>query len=209
MLKIAKSQVRVKICGITRLEDAQAAVRFGADAIGFVFADSPRQISPKKAREISRKIGPFVTRVGVFVNEPVKRVLSVMDAAMLDVVQLHGLESPEMCGDLAPYRVIKVFRIGPHFSTKDMNCYAVEAFMFESDTRLAGGSGQTWDWKRLARTPFAAPIIVTGGLNPANVQRAIRTLKPYAVDVSSGVEKQPGVKDHHLMETFIRNAKAV
>jgi phosphoribosylanthranilate isomerase len=205
MLKSAKT--RVKICGITNLADAQAAVRFGADAVGFVFAKSPRQITVRRAREISAKIGPFVPRVGVFVNETLSRVASIMEEAMLDVAQLHGIETPEYAAKLAPYRVIKVFRVGEKFAVSSLGRYAVDAHMLETDARVAGGSGQTWDWRRLTAARFKTPIIVTGGLNPDNVQKAIRTLKPYAVDVSSGVEKRPGIKDHNLMEKFIRHAK--
>lgn len=206
MLK--KHPVRVKICGITRLEDAEAAVQLGADAVGFVFAKSPRQVSLRAAAQIASRLGPFVTRVGVFVNSPVQQVLSVMDSVGLDVAQLHGNESSADCAKLFNRRVIKVFRVGEHFSTKEMSRYQVAAHMLETDARVAGGSGQSWDWTRLSRARFSTPIIVTGGLNPSNVQKAIRILKPYAVDVSSGVEKRPGIKDHKLMEKFILNAKS-
>lgn len=208
MLK--KQPVRVKVCGITRLEDAQAAARFGADAVGFIFDKSPRRITPQDARRISAALDPFVTRVGVFVNESVDRVIATVREAMLDVVQLHGSESPEECAKLlrsGVRGVIKVFRVGEHFSPKELKRYAVHAHMLETDAKVAGGSGLVWDWSRLARTRFSTPIIVTGGLNPSNVQKAIRTLRPYAVDVSSGVEKKPGIKDHKLMEKWIRHAK--
>lgn len=210
MLK--NNQVRVKICGITRLQDAEAAVRSGADALGFIFAKSPRRISPQDARKISRAVGPLVTRVGVFVNEPVRRILAVMREAMLDVVQLHGTETPEDAAKLlsAGVRsVIKVHHVGEDFSPKELGRYTVHAHVLETASHLAGGSGRTWDWSRLARTRFSTPIIVTGGLNPSNVQKAVRTLRPYAVDVSSGVEKRPGIKDPKLMENFIRHAKSI
>ncbi len=202
--------VRVKICGITRLQDAEAAVALGADALGFIFAKSPRRIAPRDARKISAAVSPLVTRVGVFVNEPVKQVIAIMREAMLDVAQLHGSETPAECAALSASGVrgvIKVFRVGEHFSPKELKRYAVQAHLLETDAKVAGGSGLVWDWSRLARTRFSTPIIVTGGLNPSNVQKAIRALKPYAVDVSSGVEKRPGIKDHKLMEKFIRHAK--
>jgi phosphoribosylanthranilate isomerase len=209
MLK--KSPVRVKICGITRLADAEAAVTCGADALGFIFAKSPRRITPRDARKISRALGPLVTRVGVFVNEPVRQILAIVREAMLDVVQLHGTESPEDAAKLlsAGVRgVIKVHHVGEDFSPKRLARYEVHAHVLETASRLAGGSGKTWDWSRLARTRFSTPMIVTGGLNPSNVQNAVRILRPYAVDVSSGVEKQPGIKDPKLMEKFIRHAKS-
>ena len=210
MLK--REPVRVKVCGITRLEDARAAALFGVDALGFIFAKSPRQVTPATARKISQAVGPFVTRVGVFVNDPVDRVLAVMREVMLDVVQLHGSEPPEDCAKIlagGARGVIKVFRVGPNFSAKELSRYAVQAYMLETDAKVAGGSGLTWDWKRLAGVRFGAPVIVTGGLNPSNVRKAVRTLKPYAVDVSSGVEKRPGIKDPKLMEKFIQNAKSI
>lgn len=210
MLK--RSQTKVKVCGITRLEDARAAAGFGADALGFIFAKSPRRITPREARKISDALGPLVTRVGVFVNEPVRQILAIMREARLDIAQLHGAESPEDCAELlhAGVRgVIKVFHVGEDFSSKTLRRYAVQAHMLETASSVAGGSGKTWDWPRLARTRFNTPIIVTGGLNPSNVQTAVRALRPYAVDVSSGVEKKPGIKDHKLMEKFIRHAKTV
>lgn len=202
-------QTRVKICGITRLQDAEAAVAFGADAVGFIFAHSPRRISVKAARAISRRLGPFVARVGVFVNAPTREIVSIMEEAALDVVQLHGTEAPAACSELSKYRLIKVFRVGPQFSPAELKRYPTQAHMLETAAHVPGGSGKTWDWSRLARTRFRTPIIVTGGLDPANVQQAIRTLRPYAVDVSSGVETKPGVKDHKLMEKFIRHAKNI
>lgn len=202
--------VRVKICGITRLEDAREAVRLGADALGFVFAKSPRQITPREAGKISRALGPLVTRVGVFVNEPVRQILAIMREAKLDIAQLHGSESPEDCVKLlsaGTRGVIKVFHVGEGFAVKDLKRYTVQGHMLETKASVAGGSGISWNWSRLARTRFITPIIVTGGLKTTNVREAVRTLRPYAVDVSSGVEKKPGIKDIHLMEKFIRHAK--
>lgn len=202
--------VRVKICGITRLEDAENAVRLGADALGFVFAKSPRRITPKEAGRIGRALGPLVTRVGVFVNEPLRQVLAIMREARLDIAQLHGSETPEDCARLlsaGTRGVIKVFHVGEGFSLKELRRYPVQAHMLETKTAVAGGSGTVWDWSRLARARFSAPLIVTGGLKPSNVRDAVRCLRPYAVDVSSGVEKRPGIKDIKLMETFIRHAK--
>jgi phosphoribosylanthranilate isomerase len=207
MLKNTSNKVFVKICGITNLEDAQAAVKFGADAVGFVFAKSPRQVTAKEVCKLSQAIGPFVSCVGVFVDQPIKEVLRAMETAQLDVVQLHGAETPADCKRCLPYRIIKVFRVGNRFSQAELDRYSVDAHMLETDARVAGGSGQIWNWESQAHTAFKKPMIVTGGLNPENVQRAIRILRPYAVDVSSGVEKRPGVKDHKLMEQFIHHAK--
>ncbi len=200
--------VRVKICGITNSKDAAAAIGFGADAVGFVFAESPRRVGAAKAKEICAEIGPFVTKVGVFVNFPAERILAIARDCRLDAIQLHGDESPEFCKRLAPHRLIKTFRIGELFSSAEPNKYPVDAYLFETDSKLRGGSGRSWDWNKLSLKKYKKPCIVTGGLNPSNVKRAIEALKPYAVDVSSGIEERPGFKNHALMEKFIKNAKS-
>ena len=199
--------VKVKICGITNLKDAEAAVRYGADALGFIFAPSPRRVSVRTVRSISERIGPYVTKVGVFVNAPLKKMLRVTRTCRLDAVQLHGNESPAICVRLRPYKVIKAFSMDDRFSPADTNRYPAEAFIFETASAKRGGTGRTWNWKKIVRSRFRKPVIVTGGLNSRNVRHAIRLLKPYAVDVSSGVERAPGKKDHALMKRFIHNAK--
>jgi phosphoribosylanthranilate isomerase len=199
--------VKVKICGITNIEDARAAIKFGADCLGFIFDESPRQVDQDKVREIVSSLGPFISVAGVFVNSKLERILEISAFCGLDIIQLHGEETPDFCKRLAPYKVIKTFRMGELFSTKEPNKYDVKAYLFETDGSKKGGTGRTWAWEKLQVKKIKKPFIVTGGLTPMNVERAINILKPYAVDVSSGVEKSPGKKDHKLMEKFIRNAK--
>lgn len=200
--------VKVKVCGITNLRDAQAAAGFGADALGFIFADSPRRISPEKAQAIIRKLGPFVTTVGVFVNRPVREILQTAEALGLDAVQLHGDETETYTKKLGCCKVIKAFRVGEGTDWNRIHRFPADAYLF--DTKIPGrygGSGRTFDWKPLKRRNFPRPVILSGGLNPGNVAAAIRMLLPYGVDVSSGVEKKPGIKDHALLSAFIKNAK--
>lgn len=199
--------VKVKICGITNLKDAEAAVRFGADALGFIFAESPRRVNPKIVREIAEAIGPFTALVGVFVNQTTSAVLETAAACRLDAIQLHGEESPEYCRKLAPYKVIKTFRMGSLFSPKTTKKFSADAFLFETDEAGRGGTGRTWAWEKFDRKKINRPFLVSGGLTPSNVARAVRILKPYAVDVASGVESKPGNKDHELLKSFIYNAK--
>jgi len=201
--------VKVKICGITNAKDAEAAVRFGADALGFVFTKSPRKVNMPTVRKITREVGPYVTRVGVFADMPPTRIMDIMYECQLDSIQLHGAEHPSVCQELGAYKLVKVFHISEDFNPSQMDRYPVDAYMLETASEVPGGSGQVWDWKRLARRKFKRPLIVTGGLNVRNVQKAIQTLRPYAVDVSSGVEQKPGVKNHSLMKRFISNAKQI
>ena len=199
--------VKVKICGITNLKDAETAVRLGADALGFVFAESPRRADPKTVHEIAAKLGPFITLVGVFVNQTADTVLKIASACRLDALQLHGEESPDYCRKLAPYKVIKTFRMGSLFSAREPKKYPVDAYLFETEDAARGGTGRTWEWEKLPRKKIGRPFIVSGGLTPANVARAIKILDPYAVDVSSGVEAKAGTKDTVLLQKFIYNAK--
>ncbi len=199
--------VKVKICGITNLKDAELAVRYGADALGFVFAESPRRVNPDTVREIAGAIGPFTTLVGVFVNQTADGILKTASSCRLDALQLHGEESPDFCRKLAPYKVIKTFRMGSLFSIQTPKKYPVDAYLFETEGAGRGGTGRTWEWEKLPRKKVTRPFLVSGGLNPANVARAVQILKPYAVDVSSGVEAKPGAKDPVLLQKFIQNAK--
>ncbi len=200
--------VRVKICGITNLEDAQAATSFGADALGFIFAPSPRRISPKEAKEIIKKLGPWVTAVGVFVNESAHIVHRVASECGLGAVQLHGDENVSTLRALSSRTVIKTLHVDENFDWKKIKNSPAHAFLF--DTRLAGrwgGTGARFDWELLKARSLDKPFIVSGGLNPGNVISAIRELSPYGVDVASGVESSPGKKDKKLLKRFIQNAK--
>lgn len=194
-------RVRIKICGLTRPEDVAAAVEAGADALGFIFAEgSPRRVSCDRAAELIRGAPPFVSRVGVFVNECLERVQEVAQSCGLDTVQLHGDETPEYCERLAGITRIRGFRLRGRGQLEEMGRYrsVVEGWLIDSYVAgQAGGTGRVADWS-LAREVVelgARPVILAGGLDATNVAEAIRRVKPFAVDVSSGVEVVPGWKD--------------
>jgi phosphoribosylanthranilate isomerase len=198
--------VRVKICGITNLEDALMAVEAGADALGFVFfRGSPRFLSPENAAAIICRLPAFVQTVGLFVNEESATVNSVADQCGLDLVQLHGEESPDYCAAVKR-RIIKAFRVKDASSLVAMPRYHVAACLLDAWSPAApGGTGTTFNWDIAARAAALQPIILAGGLTPENVAEAVATVKPYAVDVSSGVESAPGKKDAGLVSRFIRS----
>lgn len=196
--------VRIKICGITSLDDACAAVDAGAHAIGFVFFDqSPRSVSPQKAAAIIAKLPPFIQTVGLFVDEDPDRVNWTADFCGLDLVQLHGTETPDYCCGIRR-RVIKAFRIRSHESLASLRSYSAAGYLLDawSDTS-PGGTGTSFDWQLAAGDLPREKIILAGGLTPANVVSAIRAVRPYAVDVSSGVETAPGKKCHDLIRQFV------
>ena len=199
--------VRVKICGITRMVDADKAVESGADALGFVFAKSPRQITPQKARKITRRISPFVKTVGVFVNENPKIIREIMDFCGLDLVQLHGNESVSTCSELAP-RVIKAFRVQGEeslFEIMDFKNHVRAILLDAFEKGLNGGTGKSFDWAlALKAKQTGIPMVLSGGLKPSNIENALERVEPFGVDISSGVEKRPGIKDHGLMRIFIQ-----
>ena len=196
--------VRVKICGITNLKDAQTAVSYGAWALGFVFyKKSPRYISPQKAGAIIKKFTSFVTPVGVFVNEGRKSIEAVCEETGIRTIQLHGDEPPDFCGTFPGYKIIKAFRVGDSFHLKKILTFDVNAYLFDTyQEKFFGGTGKTFHWEILKGKKFKKPFILSGGLNPENIKSALRILRPFAVDVSSGVEKRPGLKDHGLMRDF-------
>jgi len=200
--------VRVKICSITNLEDAEAAVSFGADALGFIFAKSPRRISPQKAKRITRSLGPWVTAVGVFVDEDVNVIRRIASECALHGVQLHGSESVSKIRGLSSYSVIKTFHVSESLDWKKTKNSPADAFLFDTCAPGRwGGTGIRFDWNLLKSRSFDKPFIVSGGLNPGNVGRVIHELSPYGVDVSSGVERSPGKKDRKLLREFLQNAK--
>jgi phosphoribosylanthranilate isomerase len=197
-------KTRIKICGITNLKDACVAVEFGADALGFIFTKSPRQIPPEKAKRIIQQLAPFVTTVGVFMDAPLKFVEEIAQFTGIDVVQLHGNEQPEYCQKIKK-RVIKRMNVRKT-DTKatligKMQSYLVSAFLLDPGE----GSGKTFDWKIAKGIDF--PIIIAGGLNPENVGQAIKIVRPYGVDVSSGVEKTLGKKDGEKIKLFIKEVQ--
>lgn len=204
-------RTRVKICGITRTEDALAAARLGVDAIGLVFyAPSPRAVSVAQAAEVVRELPPFVTRVGLFVNAEREAIAAAIEAAQLDLLQFHGDESPADCrGHGRPW--IKALRMAPEMDVAaEMDRYREAQGILLDAWRpgVPGGTGETFDWRRIpAQRP--RPLILAGGLAPENVADAIRTVRPWAVDVSGGVERAKGIKDADRMAAFIREVMSV
>jgi phosphoribosylanthranilate isomerase len=198
--------LKVKICGITEKEDALGAAKLGADALGFIFAPSPRQISMGKARCIINEIPPFVKTVGVFVNEETNTIREHINYCGLDLVQLHGDESPEFCRQLMPYSV-KAFRIKDDSSLQKFAEYQANVRALLLDTYAAdkvGGTGKTFDWQLAVKIKETGiPVILSGGLGPSNIEEAIRLVRPDAVDVNSGVEERPGKKSYVMMKELI------
>ncbi|MCP9460426.1 MAG: phosphoribosylanthranilate isomerase [Nitrospira sp.] len=206
--------MKVKICGITNLEDALAAVEAGADALGFNFyRESPRFVKSDVVKRIVAQLPPFVTAVGVFVNEDVKIVRDWMDDCGLAIAQLHGDEAAAYC-DLLGRPVLKAIRLKDRGSLLTLAEYKgrfrVRGFVLDAFSTVSyGGTGQVTDWDLAAEAANSASVILAGGLTPENVAEAIRKVQPYGVDVSSGVESRPGKKDHKKLRAFIQAAKLV
>jgi phosphoribosylanthranilate isomerase len=202
--------VHVKICGITNLEDAQAAVDAGADALGFVFyPPSPRYVTPERAEQIIQKLPPFVTTVGLFVDVALAMVNDMAARCGLDRIQLHGGETPEFCRQVKR-PVIKAFRIKNAESLAPVPGYKVSAYLLDTyvEGALPGGTGASFSWELAARAKPYGPVILAGGLTPEIVEVAIAQIRPYGVDVSTGVERAPGIKDYQKVRQFIARAKA-
>jgi phosphoribosylanthranilate isomerase len=197
--------IRIKICGITNLEDALLAAELGADALGFIFyPKSPRKVAPEAARDIIRQLPPLVVSVGVFVDEDAAMVRELAAQIGLDWVQLHGRESPEYCRSLGR-RVIKGFRIKDEESLPGLAAYrnVVNAFLLDTYKKgRMGGTGEAFDWHLAREARHYGPIILAGGLTADNVALAIKTAQPQAVDVASGVEATPGKKDPEKLREF-------
>ena len=203
--------VKVKICGITNVEDALAAVEAGADALGFIFAEQGKKrnrfVTPSQAQHIIEQLPPFVTTVGVCVDAPFTELIHYL--SFVDLIQFHGDEAPEEVGQMR-HLAIKAFRAGGGFRVEDMAAYPARAYLLDAYVPgEAGGTGQRCDWE-LARAAVKTgkPIILAGGLTPENIAEAVRTVRPFAVDVSGGVEAEPGKKDHERIRAFIHAAKA-
>jgi phosphoribosylanthranilate isomerase len=197
--------VRVKVCGITNLGDALAAVEAGAHALGFNFyRRSPRYIAPESARVIVDQVPENVLCVGVFVNEESQALEYAVAASGVAAVQLHGDEPPSLCESLEGVRVIKALRVGEEFRPEEAAEYRVEAILLDSFSRAArGGTGRTFDWSIARATrEHAGRLYLAGGLTPENVRAAVGEVEPYAVDVCSGVERAPGLKDRARMREF-------
>jgi phosphoribosylanthranilate isomerase len=204
--------IRIKICGITNLEDALLAVELGADALGFIFyPKSPRKVAPETAREIIAQLPPFVAAVGVFVDEAAGVVRELAAQVRLDWVQLHGQESPDYCRGLGR-RVIKGFRIKDESSLEELEPYqgAVQAFLLDTYKKgQVGGTGVSFDWQLAQEAKPYGRIILAGGLTPENVAQAIAMAQPQAVDAASGTEAAPGRKDPAKLRAFFKVVRSV
>jgi phosphoribosylanthranilate isomerase len=212
---VSARELFVKVCGITRLKDADLAAELGASAVGFIFwTGSPRYIAPEEARGIVRRKSPGVKAVGVFVDEPVERVREIADVVGLDLVQLHGNESAEYCrtiasagrnlsGALQTARVIKSVGLSNE-PPLDLSGFDDDVLILldAHDPERHGGTGRTIDWDAARGIAASRRTILSGGLTPENIGRAIAAVQPYGVDVSSGVESAPGVKDAIRLKSF-------
>ncbi len=202
--------VKVKICGITNLEDALASYIFGADAVGFVFYPaSLRYISPLKARNISRILPKQISRVGVFVNEKAARVLKIAKVCNLEMLQFQGKETPEYCRKFKNYKVIKAFSVAKSEDLKDLSRYKTYAYLFDSFSKTKpGGTGKKFNWKILPQAvKIKRVMFLAGGLNSANVNQALKSVRPTWIDVSSALESRPGKKDHLKLRKFMQAVK--
>lgn len=195
-------RVRVKLCGITRGEDAQIAVSLGIDALGFIFHEpSPRYIPPDAAGSIIATLPPFVTAIGVFVDPSFEHLSQVVSRARLGAVQLHGAESPRFCSSI-PIPVIKSFPVSDTFHPSMLDSYSCcSGYLLDTwNESIKGGTGVTFDWRIAARVCERYPgVLLAGGLGPSNLQEALECVHPYGIDLNSGVEISPGVKNPHKL----------
>lgn len=202
---------RVKVCGIARPEDAQVADRAGADAVGLIFAPSPRRVTVERAAEIDGVLSPWVARVGVFVDAALAEMERVLSRVRLDVLQLHGKESPGFVREVREafgLRIVKAASVREAADLERLESYDVDAVLLDTYVPgQAGGTGKTFDWELALRWTDNRPLILAGGLTPDNVVDAVQRVRPYGVDVSSGVESAPGVKDHRKVKQFIARAR--
>jgi len=200
--------MRVKICGITNVHDALAAADYGADAVGFVlYKSSPRYIDIKAVKNIISQLPPFVTTVGVFADAEEREIRATVEECGLDVIQLQGDEPADFCRRLGG-RVIKAIRIRDKFSLNRMIPYKVRAFVLDTYREgQLGGTGETFDWGLAVQAKKFGKIVLAGGLTPENIRPAIEQVRPYGVDVSTGVEERIGKKDPSKLKDFIQAAK--
>jgi len=204
--------VRVKFCGITNFEDALTAIKLGVHALGFIFAPSPRQATPENVRKITYALPPFIQTVGVFVNEDLVTIREIKDFCRLDMVQLHGEESPGFCSHLMPYS-IKAFRLQDGSSLSPIKSYVgqVRAVLLDThEKEKKGGTGKCFDWNLAVKVKeLRLPLILSGGLGPLNIQGAITTVRPYGVDVNSGIELYPRKKSAVAMKALMEKIRAI
>ncbi|OGX21098.1 MAG: hypothetical protein A3K54_02030 [Omnitrophica WOR_2 bacterium RBG_13_44_8] len=202
--------VRVKICGITNLDDALASIEAGCDALGFVFyKKSPRYIKPEKVSAIIMHLPPHILKVGVFVNAKEKNIRSIAQLCSLDMLQFHGEESLRFCERFGDYKIVKAFRVRKRMDFKNILDYKTFAYLFDTFMKSkAGGTGRSFNWALIRHLGgFHKPIFLSGGLNAENVGEAIKKVEPDWVDASTSVELCPGKKDHKKVKEFIKIAK--
>ncbi len=198
---------RIKVCGITCGEDAMQAVDLGVNALGFIFAESPRKVSPIVVREITESVPAFVCKVGVFVDEELRVVEELSSYCGLDMVQLHGSESPEYL-DALSIPAVKVFRVRDHGVLQQIPAYNTTCFLLDAwDEEKMGGTGKRFDWAVAREACRLGKVILSGGLDHSNVGQALDAVKPYAVDVCTGVEGSPGKKDARKLMEFIEEVR--
>lgn len=201
--------VKIKICGITNLDDATAAVEAGADALGFMFYESsPRNIQMECAAKIIQKLPPWVLKAGVFVNPDPELVMTALGNCGLNLLQFHGEESPDFCASFGVMSM-KAFRVKDAESLKPIRNFRTDVYLLDSYVAgKPGGTGEKFNWDLAVEAKkFGKPIFLAGGLTPENVEEAVRKVQPYGVDVSSGVESSPGKKDHQKIWKFIEAAR--
>jgi len=200
---------KIKICGITNEKDARAAADLGVDAVGFVLAESPRRVDPNSVKRISLSLPPFVNTVGVFVDEDPEVVTEIVNFCKLDCVQLHGRETPDYCKGLG-LKLLKSIRVKDKSSIEAMAGYmgCIKGFVLDTYVKgKQGGTGKTFDWALAKEAKKYGRVILSGGLTPATIREAIELVRPYGVDVSSGVELSPGIKNHDKMERFVEEIR--
>lgn len=208
-------RIRIKVCGTTSKKDADNAVKLGVDALGFIFfPKSKRNVEPEVAADIIATLPPFIDRVGVFVNEPIAKVVSIAEKCSLSIVQLHGNESAEYCDELSkeiPYcQIFKAFRVGEETKPEEFIQYAVSVDGFLLDTYVKGvegGTGETFDWSIIESLKLGKPFLLAGGLTPENITDALSTVVPFAVDINSGVEDAPGKKNAQKLAKLVAQVR--
>jgi Phosphoribosylanthranilate isomerase len=201
---------RIKICGITNKVDAINVSKLGVDMMGFIFYEkSKRFVKPIVAKDIINELPDQIEKVGVFVDEKEANIRSIAEEVGINTIQLHGSETPEFCSAIRrDYKVIKAFRIKGGEDLRKVNDYDVDYYLMDTfKTDSVGGTGEVFDWKLLKDFEFLRPVILSGGLNPINVGRAMKEVVPYGVDVATGVEKSPGKKDAALLKKFVEEVR--
>jgi phosphoribosylanthranilate isomerase len=201
--------VKVKICGITSVADGQMAAAAGADMIGLMlYEQSPRHLTLPQAVEIAHSLSPFILRVGVFVNPTEELIMRAISECGLNLLQFHGEESPEFCTQFGVFSM-KALRVRDEASLQTLEKYSTDAFLLDAHSKNGlGGTGETFNWElAIAAQKFGKPIFLAGGLTPENVEEAVKKVRPFAVDVSSGVESAPGKKDPAKVRAFISAAR--